>query len=426
MLILCAKTDEAERWRKYCEETGRLGDLVRVYPGGPYHWDVVKYELGQPGATVESMAQLLDILAETAQNNAPSGSQEKPFWRYFNQRIMRRALATIWLSRGNCSLADMYKFIAQAPNDPMLFLKHPPADPHSAARWEEWRKSYAAECFLNCPQQIAESRDFELCADFWLEEWPNLASETRSSGYTQATCILDKFLGEPVTSLVSNGQINVSPDDVLKDKIVVIDMPVLQWREPGQFVQIMFKTSLQRAALRRSGGLPVVLWADEAQFFCVPSVDAMVQTVARQAGLISVMITQNLPMLKSALGGNDKARNEAERWIANLQTKIICQNSCKETNEFFEKLLGQSKHLMMSGSNSNQPYDPVLDCMGQWQGAGGSFNEHWHPDVPAHEFTRLAQGGPENDYRVEYFAFQGGRMWSSGNTWLKGAMAQRF
>ncbi len=129
MLVLCAKPDEAERWHRYCEETGRLADLIRVYPGGPYHWDVVKYELGQPGATVESMAQLLDILAETAQNNAPSGSQEKPFWRYFNQRIMRRALATVWLSRETCCLTDVYKFLAQAPNDPLLLLPQPPADP---------------------------------------------------------------------------------------------------------------------------------------------------------------------------------------------------------------------------------------------------------------------------------------------------------
>ncbi len=293
-------------------------------------------------------------------------------------------------------------------------------------QWHEWRKSYTAECFLKCPQHVAESRDFSLCTDFWLEEWPNLANETRSSGYTQATCILDKFLVEPVTSLVSNGQINVSPDDVLNGKIVVLDMPVLQWREPGQFVQIMFKTSFQRAALKRSGGQPAVLWADEAQFFCVPSVDAMVQTVARQAGLISVMITQNLPMLISALGGHDKAKNEAEGWIANLQTKIICQNSCKETNRFFEKLLGESKQLMMSGGSDSKPYDVILDAMGQWPGGGGHFSEQWHADVPAHEFTRLAQGGPENNFVVEFFAFQGGRIWSNGNTWIKAALTQRF
>jgi hypothetical protein len=244
------------------------------------------------------------------------------------------------------------------------------------------------------------------------------------------TNVLDKFLSGPVADMVSSGETNLTPEDIAKGKVVVLDMPVLRWRDPGQFFQIIFKVLTQRATLRRnlSGDpLPVVIWADEAQFFIVPDLDVMTQTVARQSRLISVVLTQNLPMLYAAMGGGEKAKQETDGWLSNHMTKILCANADKETDEYFSELLGHSRHLFMNGHTDQGPYDFMSDFFG----AGGSkgsagFNEQWHPDVPPEAFTKLMKGGIANDFLVSAYCFQGGRVWSSGKTWCLAHFKQRF
>jgi hypothetical protein len=267
-------------------------------------------------------------------------------------------------------------------------------------------------------------------ADFWLSEWPQLSEKTRSVGYTMTTNVLDKFLSGPIRDMVSSGKSNLTPDHIMDGAVVVLDMPVLKWREPGQFFQIIFKTLVQRAALRRvNPARPVCLFMDEYQFFAVPEVDMMTQTVARQAKLITVAMTQNLPMLYAAMGGGEQARQRADGLIANLQTKIICANSCKQTNEFFSELLGHSKHLFLGGSSNFGDYDPWGDWMGNDNGmkASGSFNEHWHPDVAPASFTKAAKGGKDSGFVVEAYVFQGGRRYpqNKNRTWVKHSFQQR-
>ena len=216
---------------------------------------------------------------------------------------------------------------------------------------------------------------------------------------------------------------NPAPQDVLDGKIVVVDLPVLKYREPGQFVQIIWKLLTQRAALRReTPDRDVCLWMDEAQLTAIPSVDSAVQAVARKHKLIQCAITQNLPLLVSVL----KNREDAISWISNLQTKFIFANGDKDTNDYFSALLGQSKQFLASTSVSNKPFDWLADSMGLSQ-EGGSYSctEHLLPDVRPEAFTKLRKGGFENNLIVDCYVFQGGRKFSSnGKTWVKSTFTQ--
>src|SRR5262249_42930122 len=160
----------------------------------------------------------------------------------------------------------------------------------------------------------------------------------RTGGNIQSNTmnVLEKFMQGNVRELVASGVTNCSPQDVLDGRIVVVDLPVLRYREPGQFVQIIWKLLTHRAAMRRdTSDRDVVLWADEAQLHALPGVDSMVQAVARKHKLIQVAITQNLPLLFSVL----KNKEDAISWISNLQSKFIFANGDKETNEYFSAIM---------------------------------------------------------------------------------------
>ena len=83
---------------------------------------------------------------------------------------------------------------------------------------------------------------------------------------------------------------NFGPEDAFKGRVIVLNLPVKEYNELGQFAQVLFKFVFQRAVERRIAGVdrktaekttrPVFVWADESQFF-VNSYDALFQSTAR-------------------------------------------------------------------------------------------------------------------------------------------------
>jgi hypothetical protein len=122
-----------------------------------------------------------------------------------------------------------------------------------------------------------------------------------------------------------------------------------------------------------------------------------------------------------------KNRDDAISWVANHQTKLVFANGDRETNDYFSALCGQSKQLLGTSGSSNKPYDIASDMLGLPQDLGSySCTQHWLPDVHPEAFTRLRKGGHENDFVVEAIAFQGGRKFSNGKTWIKASFEQKF
>jgi hypothetical protein len=426
MLILCAKPDEAARWRYYCEYTGRGGDYIHFAPG-KQSCDVISYELSQPGATIGGTSQLIDALVKR-ESQGQSAAGDNPFWPLFAERITRCAIGAIWMGEGRSSLLDIQRFVAAAPKS-----KEQEKDP-------DWRAmSFCYRCLTNAlarysPEDIAAnriSRDLAEYQNMWLREWPMLSSNTRSIGETMVQNITSKFIDGPLAPMVASDVDTATPGDVLDGKILVLDMPALIWHSAGVNFQIIMKTLVQRAALRRDPATnprPVIIWADEAQFFVVPSTDMMVSTVSRQSRLISVVAAQNLEMLYTALGGGDKARQEVNGWLSCYMTKIIGANLDNDTNRYFSELCGNSWQDVWSGSGgTGGQYDVLDDLMGKPMKGGPSMSwqPNWRPDVPPEVFPSLQKGGAPN-YTVETILLQGGRTFDNGKVWTRAYFPQCF
>jgi hypothetical protein len=406
MLILTANVEDFAHVLKLARENGRGADVIRFSPGGEYRFDFLNHELTSPGGSVATASALMQDIVDFS-TRTQSQSTPDPFWPLASAEQIKAAISVVFHATGRCSVADVYSLITTMP-----------------ATIEEVNTPEFAqsECgkFLLAAEAKGENPDVTLAADYILRGWPKMGERTQGNVAANTRNCLGRFMHGQIRELVASGVTNCSPQDVLDGKIVVIDTPVLKYREPGQFVQIVWKLALQRAALRReTPDKDIVLWADEAQLHALPT-DSGVQAVARKHKLVNVAITQNLPLLFSVL----KNRDDAIAWVSNLQTKFIFANGDRETNEYWSALFGQSKQLLGSSSLSTKPYDMVNDMLGSPEQGNYSVSEHFLPDVRPEAFTKLRKGSRENSLIVECFIFQGGRIFSNGKTWLKASFKQ--
>lgn len=415
VLWLTAKPDEYERAVRLCRQTGRENDVVRFAPGEPHTFNFLQHELGSLGGGVNAAAQLLSDLLDLSSRTA-GGQGSDPFWPMAAARLLRMALVICSEARNPCTVEHLYHFLTSLPSRETL---------HDAA----WRESFAAKSIGLAADRQPHTTDFDLAAAYFLEEWPNLSEKTASSIHSQAMNVIDRFMSGGLARLIASERSTITPHDLEQGKVIVLDVPYLRYREPGQMVQIVWKLSAIRSLLRRNvaeSPRPVALLMDEAQLFVVPRVDSATQAVARASRLVNVALTQNVPLLISALGGPG-AEKEAHSWIANFATKLFCANTCKETNELASDLCGRSRHFFFGGSSGPQePYDPIGDLFGQSPKCSASFNQQWFPDVPPEVFvSQLRRGGPAADYTVDAVAARAGAF-SNGKPFLLASFRQEL
>ncbi|HEU5458579.1 MAG TPA: TraM recognition domain-containing protein [Terracidiphilus sp.] len=411
MLFLTSKKDDYEMIARIARMAGREADLRRFAQEESWRFDFLNYELSSPGGSVQTAGQLMQDLMDFSTRTNTMNTNE-PFWPIVAGRRVNTSLNVVYKAKGACSVANVYDFYNTLPRTP------------EQRESEEFRSSYCFECLKQAVTQHPNDPDLSRAVDQVLKEIPHTSDRTNGCIDAYVYNLISPFLHGSVRDLIASGGTNLSPADLDTRKLIVIDMPVLVGREPYQLAQMVWKLSTQRHALRRPLSpqtLDLGLWCDEAHLHALPSVDSMVQAVARSHKLIQVAITQNIPLLESVL----KRREDVLAWISNLQTKFIFANGDKDTNEYFSGLLGQSKQLMGGASVPTGKLDPLADWWGtQRQEGSYSMNEHWLPDVRQEDFTRLRKGGKEFDYTVDFYCWQGGRRFSNGKTWIKTALRQ--
>ena len=284
---------------------------------------------------------------------------------------------------------------------------------------ENWQQKSACFTLLEHARErareIGRESDLKLTRDYWLNEFPALAPETRSVIVSTFTSMADCFLRGMLRNLFCT-DLNFGPEDSFAGKIIILNLPVKEYYELGQFAQVLFKYVWQRAVERRipPGTLPaeteqkvrpVFLWADESQFFA-NSYDALFQSTARSSRACTVYLTQNLPSYHAVFGGaNSKA--EVDAFLGNLQTKIFHANGDPTTNNWAAESIGRTRQMQFYGGLSEGV--GARGGVGMNQNAGGSlvFEYLIQPQV----FTMMKTGGQEHELMVEGIIFQGGRRW---------------
>lgn len=424
-LVLTAKTDEATSWRKMAVEEGRSEDLIEVTVSGAYEFNFLRYELKRPGAGAghtESLVNLFCAVLESAEKRQGQMGGGDAYWNRALRQLLRNAIDLAILANNDVDLATLYQIISSAPVS------------RSEAREESWQNSSVCFELLQQAQKQhtegAKSEDLKLVAAYFLREFAGLANETRSVVVSTFTSMADCFMRGALRRLFCEG-LNYSPDDCFQGKIIVLNLPVKEFNELGQFAQVLFKFVWQRAVERRiPEGIsreevqrtirPVFLFADESQFF-VNSYDALFQSTARSSRACTVYLTQNLPTYFAAFGGMN-GRQEAESFLGNLQTKIAHANGDPTTNLWMADSIGRTRQIQLSGGVSDSTTGFGRTNLSQSAGGNMVFE---YPVQPA-EFTTLATGGPDHDFGVEAVIFQGGRNWAEEGEKPRNFIRHRF
>lgn len=424
-LILTAKADERPVWEGYCRETGRLDDLLIFGPNNPWRFNFLDFELNRSGVgagLTENIVSLFSTILEVAERGSGSGAREdENYWRRANRQLLRNAVDLLALAVGRVSVPDLYRVVISAPG----FFNQ--------IKDERWQKeSFCFQCLKEADSRAktaSQRRDFGIVTDYFLLEMPGLSEKTRSVIVSTFTSMADLFLRGILRDLFSSDT-NITPEAVQAGQLILIDLPVKEFAEVGQFAQVLWKYAFQRSIERRDvtqSPRPCFLWADEAQHF-VTSYDMQFAATCRAARVANVLLSQNVSSFYAALGGNEKGKAEATSLFANLNTKIFHAQADPVTNEWASSLIGRTRQFFSNGNNSYSPDDCLSSMMGMAPAGNttAGFSESMEFELQPSAFTRLRTGGQANNGIVDAIIFQNGRRFNdSGRCWMPVTFQQK-
>lgn len=409
-LVLCAKKEERRQWEQWAADTGREDDLVIVDASGRWRFNFLEWEASRPeeggGLTINIVAILDEIAGAIARAAGKSeGGGDNKFWEDALHHLNTNLVDLPLFAGLRVSLPLLRSIVSTAP----LSLEQL-SDP-------QWQKTSACAAIIAEADKATAAAspelraDFEECRNYWFQEYPVLSEKTRSIISLSFSMLVRPFITRPLRRLFSTDT-NLKPEDAFDGKLIVVDLPVQEFRLAGRVAQLAWKYCFQVAVLRRtpppSGHLrPVFLWADEAQNF-VTDYDAEYQAVARSAGGCTVYLTQNRESYRRVLGNADAV----DSLLGNLQTKVFCQNS-GETNEWAARLLGERWVSITSTNVGQNRGDQPLQEHGS-QSAGVTRSEQRRYFVEPATFTTLKRGGALHDYQVQAVVYQGGHRFAGG------------
>lgn len=423
-LILVAKPGERQVWERYCQLAGRLQDLVIFDASGRHRFNFLDEELQRPGrgaGLTENILSLLSTVLEIAERNGGHGSHnEEAYWKRALRQLCRNLIDLLVLAQGRVTIPDLYRLAISAPCS------------FEQLRSPDWqRDSFCFHCLQAADgraKTVRQRQDYALVADYFCTEFVQLSEKTRSVILSTFSSLVDVLNRSLLRDLFST-ETTLRPEDTLDGKILLIDLPVKEFMEVGQFAAVLWKYCFQRAIERRDvheNPRPVFLWADEFHHFTT-SYDMEFQTTARSSRVATVYLTQNISTLLAAFGG-DQARALTDSLLGNLQTKIWCANGDPVTNEWAANVIGRSPQFFINANQSSNTADwtNALFGLGGPTSMNSGISQQMEYELPPRHFTTLRCGGPESDWNVDSIVFQGGRQFSNGKTWLPVTFRQQF
>jgi hypothetical protein len=397
-LVLCAKTDEADRWRSYLRQTGREQDGRFFSVGGEYRFNFLEHEANQRRAQVENLVNLLIGVARVRRSKIPD--EKTVFWTQEQKKLFRNGLSLLMFAKETANVRNLSRILRSCPET---------ARDAENERWQEdnYVCALLSRAITNAPQNL----DVSEIEAYYLRDWPTMRESERSLVKADLTGLLDGLSRGDIGDLFSTTT-NLTPNDILNGAVVVVDIPEREFLEIGQYCALIWLQLLQRAIDRRQykepEGRPLFIWQDECHLFASDR-DSVFQATCRSKGVSVVRICQNYPLLHLAYG----SKEAVDSLLGNCTTKFFHRNDCPETNTWATKLI--AKELSFEHS--------IGDSDGK-----RSINVHRREEdsCRASEFLALKDGGKVNRYLVQAIVFQSGRSWLKGKRrWIVSEFRQQ-
>ena len=431
-LVLCAKMGEAQQWLTWAKAEGREKSIIHIHPDKNMMFDFLDYEMTRRGGgqTENILDIFMQVIAITQKSDLSQG--ENAYFFQACKQLLRNAIDLCRMAYGRVSLIDVYNIVASSPTSP------------EDLKSEEWKTK--SECFsalATCnelerqkqesgePYQV--NHELDLCASYFLREYPRFGDRLRSSISSIFTASSDPWLRGRLRRLFSRKQDEIDPitgkqgfyldpDHCKEGAIYLFDYPVkdgLVGRVAQSLYKLMWQQHMERRNIEEDGGRPVFLWADEAQHFLLPDQDAIFAQTARSSRILTVLLSQNISNFYNALGQGEQGVNQTESLVGNLGTLIFHANTHEKTNRWASGIFGtQWRHSasITTGDSSNLSTAENGGSTSTGTSASTSLSEQQRNVIEPRDFTLLATGGEVNHFQVEAIINQAGRIWNATNS----------
>ncbi len=380
-LVLCAKPQEVDLWRKYCSQHGRA-DSVIVFDE-TQGFNFINYEFARRGG-VEGASAVVDCIFRLLEaGDQASGKQHKTgddFWEKSSYQLLNYSIPAIYAAYGNVTMSNISSFLMSAKTTNKIAITQ--EEKNAEANW--YQTSYAAQTLqrlLNEPVHSIKPDLMDAIMEYWMQEFPGTQEKTRANMITTLSTTLNRFKHGPLRKWFCD-QTTIVPEMTFHGAIIIMNMPVLTHNEEGIIGQQLFKFMWQRAVDARNGlepqhrERPVFLWADEAQYFVNITDDRFLST-CRDSNACVVFMTQSLPTYYATLG---KDRSDAaDGIVGKFNTQIFHQNGDFRTNDHASKLVGRGiQYRQTAGQSTGSSISQGVSqggSEGYSTGEGGGSNE---------------------------------------------------
>lgn len=415
-LIISAKPGEDRAmWEEIFTKAGRRDDLLVFAPGEPLRFNFLAYEMNQESGLTRNITRTLMTISECLSSNDTNGREDADFWNREQARLLYNAIEMVRLAMGPFTAPDLQKFIATAAMSPQDF---------ASDTWLDSFHNHVLRAAFESPKTSLEQHDYELARTYFLDEWPEMASRTRSSILTGVMGILHVLNTSLVRELFSTTT-NVTPDVLFEGKWVLVDMAPSEWGDLGLFISAAWKYLVQRAVLRRIATPDsniVTIWSDEAHQL-VTSHDAHFITQCRSHRGCMVFLSQSLSNFYAALSG-EKGHHQADSLLGGFSHKVIHALSDIETATWASSLVGKSLQVF-TGGTATPPESSFDELMGLSR-YSGNYSNHFESTLQANQFMHgLRTGGPANEFIADCFVLRSGQPFSNGQNVLLTSFSQK-
>jgi type IV secretory pathway TraG/TraD family ATPase VirD4 len=440
-LILTVKEDETQLWMDRCRMAGREQDLLIIEPGGKHAFNFLEYISSKESGGISLTDNIVDVLKTVIEaGQEKGGSKDEKFWVNAQDMLMGAIIDLCKLAYGRVTVANMYDIVQTIPKSEEAFLSETASAKPKAftkafqaarnnvnAQVERWTASLSLEeqesmsddeiFHVELVEAIPDARLLKHLDQFFFDFFIPLSDKTRSVVDFSFAAFLAPLVRDPVYSLFCHRPSTVTPEDSLRGKIILINLPVMDYNKVGTDCQIMFKYIWQKSMEKfhsNPNRVPVFLWADECQMLLHPK-DSAFQATARSSRVVTVYLTQNLANLHASMGG-EKSEYRVKSFLGTLGTKIFHANNDADTNEYASKLIGDFYIVDETETVT------VASNFSQSRGKSLKLERAVRPE----EFVSLKTGGPRNDFRVDAYIHRQGDSIFNGLNYIKSRFNQKY
>lgn len=397
MIVLLYKSGDLQQWIDWAEQQGRERDLMIINPDDKNVFNLLEaYRDKEAISAVDTL-----MIVSGLSLNGSSQQNSEQYWEQMNRQRLHRLVLLNQLCGEALSLHTLHRLHSSAPQ----YSEQVDSEDFKA-------RSYCWQMLGRANERCGENHpQFKLVEDYFVREFPYMADRTQSSILSLTSGILEPFVSSPMLSGLFAGGTKLDLDEMLRGKIVLLNLPIQQYEYAGKLAQILFKHLLQKRIEGRdleNIPNPVCFYIDEYQYFISPY-DALFLSTARSARAGCVLMTQNISNLYAQVGGSGRAADEkVNALLALTNHKLFLAQNNSVTNEFASKTIGMGIHRLSNTSVQVQ----------QFAGNAGQ-SESYHYQVMPHEFTMLKRGGKHSEGIVECIVTATGKRFSNGKNYLR-------